>query len=233
MPNWCDNSMRLYNEDKAKIDALEAELDKKNDEGRSMACPFNHLRPNPTGEWQYDWSCENWGTKWDADIIDWERSDENEITIYCNTAWSPPIALYDYLVEQGWNVDAIYHEGGCAFGGLYTTEGGDEYYEYDITDPESVEDLPEDIIEFGGLRDAVQDYIIQNLEEEWGDSERTEWIDAKTNPVREGYYEVTTKGWDFPQFVEWNGDHWVAYNEVTKWRGLAEDPSETTVESDE
>jgi hypothetical protein len=59
MPNYCDNSMRLYNQDTAKIDALEAEMSKKNDDGHSMAEPFQHLRPNPSGEWDYNWSVEN------------------------------------------------------------------------------------------------------------------------------------------------------------------------------
>ena len=225
MPNWCDNSMRLYNEDKTKIDALEAEMSKKNDEGHSMACPFEHLRPNPSGEWQYDWCCENWGTKWDANIIDWERSSDNEITIYCDTAWSPPTALYDYLTEQGWEVNALYHEPGMAYCGTYTSEDGDDYYEYDITDAESIENLPQELVEFGGLEDAHRDWMIDNLSEEWGDAERTEWYDASVKPSRIGYYEITTAGWDFPQFCEWNGDHWISYNEVKQWRGLAQDPS--------
>ena len=230
MPNWCDNSMRLYHEDKTKIDALEAEMEKKNDEGHSMACPFEHLRPNPTGEWDYNWSCENWGTKWDANIIDWERSGENEITIYCDTAWSPPTALYEYLTEQGWEVDALYHEPGMAYCGTYTSDSGDDYYEYDITDIDSIEDLPQELVEFAGLQDAHHDWMIDNLSEEWGDAERTEWYDASVNPTRTGYYEITTAGWDYPQFCEWNGHHWVSYNEVVKWRGLTEEPNEAEVD---
>ena len=231
MPNWCDNSVTLRHNDKSKIDALDAEMSKKNDEGRSMAEPFNHLRPNPSGEWQYDWSCENWGCKWDANIIDWERRDDNEIWISFDSPWSPPTALYEYLVEQGWEVEAIYHEGGMCYIGQFTTEDGDDYYEYDITDPEDIENLPEDLIEFADLRTRAEEYQIEQLEEEWGDAERTEWYPADAvAPEREGYYEVTTKGWDFPQFVKWDGDHWVAYNEVVQWRGLAEDPNETEMD---
>ena len=63
MPNYCDNSVTLQHEDKAKIDALDAELSKKS-EGHygSQGQLFEFLRPNPSGEWQYDWSCENWGS---------------------------------------------------------------------------------------------------------------------------------------------------------------------------
>lgn len=225
MPNWCDNSIRLYNEDKTKIDALEAEMSKKNDDGHSMAEPFNHLCPNPAGEWQYDWSVSNWGTKWEASIIDWNRDSDNEITIYCDTAWSPPTVLFEYLVEEGWEVNAIYHEPGMGFCGIFTTEDGDDYYEYDITDPESVEDLPEECIEFGDLRTRAEEYMVEQMAEEWGDAERTEWIDVSVTPVRDGYYEITTEGWDFPQFCKFENGAWVNWNHVTKWRGLAEEPN--------
>ena len=225
MPNWCDNSVTLRHSDKSKIDALDAEMSKKSEQGGFMGCPFQHLRPNPTGEWDYNWSVENWGTKWEASMIDWDRSDDNEIRLYFDSAWSPPIALYEYLVDEGWEVEAIYHEPGMCYIGMFTTEDGDDYYEYDITDPEDIENLPEDLIEFADLRTRAEEYQVEQLEEQWGDAERTDWYPATIKPERDGYYEITTKGWDFPQFCKWDGDHWVAYNEVVQWRGLAQDPN--------
>jgi hypothetical protein len=220
MPNWCDNSVTLRNEDKSKIDALAASL-----EGEDKAF-LNHLRPNPSGEWDYNWSIENWGTKWEAGIIDWERRDDNEVWVSFDSAWSPPTVIYDYLVEQGWEVDAVYHEPGMAYAGLYTTDGGDDYYEYDITDESSIEELPSDIVEFAGLEDAHRDWIISEMEEQWGDAERTDWYPADAvAPEHEGYYEITTKGWDFPQFCKWDGERWDCYNEVVQCRGLVEDPN--------
>jgi hypothetical protein len=164
MPNWCDNRVILRNDDISKIDALEAEMSKKNADGHFMAEPFNHLRPNPAGEWQYDWCVANWGTKWEASIIDWERSDTNEITIYFESAWSPPTVLYEYLFEEGWDVDAVYHESGMGFVGQFI-EGYDEYFEYDLTDLQSIEDLPEELIEFGNLRDAHHWWKEENEED--------------------------------------------------------------------
>lgn len=221
MPNWCDNSVTLRHEDKSKIDALCAVMENKEDQNF-----MNHLRPNPAGEWQYDWSVSNWGTKWDASVIDWERRDDNEVWISFDSAWSPPTVLYEFLVEHDWDVEAVYHEGGMGYIGMFTTENGDDYYEYDITNPEDIENLPEELIEFADLRTRAEEWQVEQLEEEWGDAERTEWIPAtkETSPVRDGYYEVTTKGWEFPQFVKWDRDHWVAYNEVVQWRGLANDP---------
>jgi hypothetical protein len=133
--------------------------------------------------------------------------------------------LYEYLTEQGWEVTAYYHEGGMAFCGRWNSEDGDDYYEYDITEADSIDSLPEDIIDFAGLEDAHKEWIESELYDQWGDAERTEWYDAKINPEREGYYEITTAGWDYPQFCEWTGDRWECYNEVVKWRGLAQDPN--------
>jgi hypothetical protein len=167
MPNWCDNSITLSNSDKTKIDALEEELNKENENGRSDANVFNHLRPRPLEEEEnwYDWNVNHWGTKWDADIYDSSRQDDNTIYISCGTAWAPPIHLYEYLVENGWQVNALYHEPGMGFCGTYDNEIGDNYYEYDITDLESIEALPEDCIEFGGLREE-HEYWKENQEEE-------------------------------------------------------------------
>ena len=153
MPNWCDNTLQISNQDKTKIDGLVAELSKKSEDGQSQAELFQYLLPNPSGEWGYDWSCENWGTKWDASIIDWDRYDDNTVWISFETAWAPPIALYDFLVDEGWDVEAYYNEPGCAFCGKYTTQGGDDYYDYDFSDRSTLEDIPSDIDEFTGLLD--------------------------------------------------------------------------------
>ena len=227
MPNWCDNSIRLYNEDKSKIDALEVEMSKKNDEGRSMACPFQHLRPNPSGDWDYNWSVENWGTKWDASIIDWDRTGDNEITIYCNTAWAPPIALYEYLTEEGWDVDAIYHESGMAYAGTYTTGSGDDCYEYDITDKQSIEDLPADIVDFAGLEYAHEEWMERERDDRIAALPRTEWFDAKVKPMSNGRYEVTTKDYEYAQYADYTDGKWTRWTgdkvKVVQWRGLLQE----------
>lgn len=147
MPNWCDNSVILSNDDVTKVEALVKVLMDKDTE------VFQHLRPNPTGEWDYNWSWENWGTKWDMSIIDWQRYDDNSVWISFETAWCPPIKLYEFLDEEGWGIEAYYHESGCAFCGKFTNEDGDQYYEYDFRDRASIEALPQDIEDFTGLLD--------------------------------------------------------------------------------
>lgn len=225
MPNWCDNRVRLSNEDKEKIDALELEMAKKNDEGRSMAQPFQHLCPNPTGEWDYAWSCTNWGTKWDANIIDWDREDDNTLVIYFDSAWSPPIALYEHLTEQGWGVDAVYHESGMGFAGQFI-DGCDEYYEYSVSDQGSIEDLPAEVQDFAGLEDAHEEWKENAINEYMEDLDRTEWYVGQ-EPAHVGRYEVQTEAWPYPQWCEWNGKKWSRWDgddiKITMWRGLVEE----------
>lgn len=221
MPNWCDNTVTLRHSDKSKIDALATVL-KNNDDERML----NHLRPNPSGEWDYNWSVENWGTKWDITPIDWERNGDNEIWVSFESAWAPPTRLYEYLVDEGWKVDAIYNEPGMGYGGVFTTEDGDDYYEYDLSDPDQIENLPSDLIEFADLRTRAEEYALDMIIENWGDAERTDWFPMSINPVHIGYYEVKVKGYDehqYEQYVKFDGV-WDFYNveNLIGWRGLTE-----------
>jgi len=162
MPNWCQNTLNLYHEDKAKIDDLERLL--KTEKEPKL---FEYLYPMPKAEedW-YSWNVENWGTKWDASIIDSERLDENTISIQMDTAWAPPIALYDYLEEKGWGVDAHYLEEGMGFVGRYFN-GDDEEFEIDYSKPkkEFLKDIPQECIDHWGL-DTQYDDMKENEDDE-------------------------------------------------------------------
>lgn len=172
MPNWCDNSVTLYHEDKSKIDALEEILKKHSHdysgpERTEAEGVLFHLRPRPDAEednW-YSWNVENWGTKWDISPMDWNRDDENTIWMSFDSAWSPPTALYEYLVtEEGWSITAEYQEPGIGFVGKFV-DGYDECYEYDFEDEDWRDDIPEDLIDFAGLDQSYEDW------KEWRDDE--------------------------------------------------------------
>jgi hypothetical protein len=129
MPNWCNNYVTLTGP-KEKIDELIVEL-KKSDERDETYEILNKLRPRPAEheeDW-YGWNVQNWGTKWDVGIGSYEIVDENTVTLSFDSAWAPPIALYEFLESEDWNVDAYYHEEGMAFCGRYV-DGFDDYYEY-------------------------------------------------------------------------------------------------------
>lgn len=223
MPNWCYNNVELHHDDIAKIDALEEEL-KKDD-----AQPLNHLCPNPKGEWEYEWSVNNWGTKWDVSPMDWERFSDNCIRMNFDSAWSPPITLYEFLESEGWTVNALYHEPGMGFAGKFC-DGFDEYYEFDYTNREEVENLPDEIRDFTNAMDDLENWEAEQEEEALNDLERTEWFPKKVKPAYVGKYEVMTKAWPYPQWCNWTGEVWQRWDgddiKVSQWRGLAEDPSE-------
>lgn len=161
MPNWCDNTATISHKDKSKIDELEKVLltgDQR---------LFHAIRPMPACEednW-YSWNVTNWGTKWDASIHDWERLDDNTIFVSFDTAWSAPTALYQNMVDfLGYDVKAIYNEPGMGFGGIFE-DCHDDYYEYDITSQESIDELPEELVEFGNLQYQHDDFIESNINE--------------------------------------------------------------------
>ena len=167
MPNWCYNSLTLHNEDSSKIDKLEEALQNEDDGGL-----FNYFLPMPEelrnttspsedgNDW-YNWSINNWGTKWDV-RPDFER-DKNTMYLSFDSAWGPPISLYEYLFEQGWIVDALYHEPGMQFVGMFQ-EGIDDYNEYNFGN-EDWRDLPEELIDFGNLK-SDYDWYLENKEDE-------------------------------------------------------------------
>lgn len=159
MPNWCFNRVVLTHENVEAVDEFEKHLVKN--KGEDI---FQYLRPRPEDQdpnW-YDWNVQNWGTKWDTSV-DWKR-DGDEIHLSFESAWSPPISLFEYLEQDRWTIDAQYIEEGMGYVGEYT-EGADNTYEYDITDVDSINSLPENLIELGDLRTRHEEWVEENKDE--------------------------------------------------------------------
>jgi hypothetical protein len=164
MPNWCCNSISITHEDTSKVDALEDVLKKniaqsEDEEQDESIGVLMHLLPRPDSEnenW-YSWNIENWGTKWDIQVFDYER-DDNYLMFSFDSAWSPPVALYKTLYEQGWDIDAQYFESGYGFVGEFS-DGFDEYYEYDFDDENWRDEIPEDLIEYAYLESEYEFYL--------------------------------------------------------------------------
>lgn len=178
MPNWCDNNVHISNKDSKKIDALVKVLEENKD-------VFNHLCPMPEelrsttspntdnaalmtekygySDW-YDWSVNNWGTKWDADVHSWERDGDNDVYMSFNTAWCPPIELYDKLTAEGWEINGTYIEEGMGFVGEYVY-GVDNYYEYgDATSDTILDFVPEHLNEEYGIGAYMKEWEEENEE---------------------------------------------------------------------
>jgi hypothetical protein len=249
MPNWCSNVATINHGDKEKIDAIEAELNKENKDDVAL---FQSLRPRPETEnddW-YGWNINNWGTKWEASIYDFERLDDNNIRVNFDTAWGPPIALYDYLFENGYDTTAYYDECGMAFCGKYEF-GSDDSYDYSEMDSYTFQDqVPSDIDDMFSISEQMADREAEEDHEDWQaeedeedtepEYEMTEWFDVKTKPVHLGVYEVEydkPNAWPFPSRLEWTGKKWIngqgeVRKDVGKWRGLTDWQHQMIVEMD-
>jgi hypothetical protein len=208
MPNWCNNSIEIRG-DKEQIDSFEKFLDENN--GKEW---FNFILPCPEelknseddisegetkrlltekygySDW-YSWSLDNWGCKWNCDTEYWQR-DDDVITFWFDSHWSPPLSLYDEMEKQGFEVIANYHEEGMCFVGRYS-EGSEHTFEY--SDLDSLEDIPVEIVEYWGLREMIEvnmdtdDYIEDDSDEVkfTGDNAKV-WIKGL---LKDGVVEVT------------------------------------------
>ncbi len=115
MPNdcWCD----------VRIGANEEHIQMFVDSQFS----FEKLRPKPEGVDWYEWSCTNWGTKWDRyDYKEKVVGDEGMIISF-TTAWSPPTNLFEYLAETYHDVwiRCDWHEEG-GYAGVFVAYWDDE-----------------------------------------------------------------------------------------------------------
>lgn len=70
----------------------------------------------------YEYCTGEWGTKWDARTADEDapyKLDGNKVTIFFDTAWSPPMGIYYALESMGFRVEACYIEQGMGYIGHY------------------------------------------------------------------------------------------------------------------
>lgn len=178
MPNWCYNTIEIEGP-KAAIDKFEKHLDdtKGKDWFSYFVKPETELKDD---EW-YGWNLENYGCKWNCDAYDWQRVEPESISFTFDSPWAPPIALYHNIENieiediagniDYYRVSAQYLEEGMQFVGRFD-DGQDECYEY--SDLESLDDIPEEIIENWGIRDRMLD-----------DLEQEEWLNEQEDELSE------------------------------------------------
>lgn len=70
----------------------------------------------------YSFCTGEWGTKWDANTSNEDEPytiEGNQVTIFFDTAWAPPMQIYYALEEMGFKVEATYVEQGIGYIGFY------------------------------------------------------------------------------------------------------------------
>ena len=195
MPNWCNNWVEVGHEDPAKIKALADAFDRGEfcdhvlpvpedlkivagsvgdpEEQRKLEAQTEaNVKKYGYGNW-YDYCVNRWGTKWDfggdgytADIAD----DGLSMNASFDSAWAPPVGIYEELVNQGYTVRAFYYESGMGFCGVYDN-GCDDYMEIGGMSASEVEAVIDpDLDECMGITESMREYEAENEEE------LTQWI---------------------------------------------------------
>ena len=138
MPNWCNNTLTITCASKEEADELHKHLENQEAEDWTF---FGFFVPEDWNEEDWYWSRVNaWGTKWDASISHYEWVDDYSLVMDFDTAWGPPIGVYEAAHEQGYTIMAAYFEPGMCFVGSWDV-GDTEHYEY--SDCESADDIRE------------------------------------------------------------------------------------------
>ena len=163
MPNWCSNTIEIEGT-KEQINKFVSFLDEQN--GKEWFTFFRPTPPELKSEGWYEWNVENWGTKWNCDAQDWMKienpsEDQASVTFWFDSAWSPPTALYEFIESNSeFIVTASYLEEGMSFVGQFSG-GMDECYEF--SDLDSLEEIPEELVDEWNLIELLED------REEWND----------------------------------------------------------------
>jgi hypothetical protein len=196
MPNWCNNNISISHPDRSKMEALVTAV--RAGEFCNHVCPVpeelkivagrvgddadaeqkkleedtaRNLEKFGYGNW-YDFCVGEWGTKWDVDPYEGENVELDDNTIYFgfDSAWSPPIGIYEKLMEQGYTVLAQYYEPGMAFVGEWD-DGNDNFFEIGGMKSDEVRDLIGDFLDDNfGISESIAQY-----EEEEEDEELYTW----------------------------------------------------------
>jgi len=183
MPNWCNNTLELVHEDPAMIARAKAAFKRGEllnefipvPKELSEAAADGSVKEDLVAKYGYsDWygfCVANWGTKWDVgggDATDHTMEDDggHRLSVSFESAWAPPCAAYEKLVELGFEVRAFYYEPGMAFAGIWDN-GSDDYYEYGGLDSKGIEEtLPVELDEMFCISEDVAQWEEENAEEE-------------------------------------------------------------------
>lgn len=195
MPNWCNNVVEISHVSKDMmarvIKAAQASGDEPGLLAEFFPCPEDlqivagsvGAKGSPEQEalelqedinvkrygfknW-YDWQVANWGTKWDICEASCTAADDGyAATLSFDTAWSPPIAAYEKLMELGFTIKAFYYEPGMCYAGVWE-DGNDNFYEYGGMNSDAVAaEFPKELDEMFCISESMSEWEEENAEEE-------------------------------------------------------------------
>ena len=189
MPNWCNNTVEITHKDPAQLQALVSAINEGKFCNFAIPVPEDlHIVAGRVGSdedqaqrdliaaeeanrakfgyanW-YDFCVNEWGTKWDVDPYEPVAIENGGITFGFDSAWAPPIGVYEALLDQGFSVRAYYYEPGMAFAGVYD-EDGDECYDIGGYTSDTIKDaIPEALDSMFGISEYMAEWEAENAEE--------------------------------------------------------------------
>jgi hypothetical protein len=193
MPNWCNNNVSISHPDRSKMEALlvavkagefcnhvkpvpeelkivAGRVGDDNDAAQIAleAAEKSNREKFGYATW-YDYCVNEWGTKWDINTYegnDIELDDNNTIYFGFDSAWAPPIGIYEALLDQGYTVLAQYYEPGMAFVGEWD-DGYDNFFEYGGETSATVRDLiGEELDDLYGISESMAEFEDEREEDE-------------------------------------------------------------------
>lgn len=188
MPNWCNNTLELAHEDPAMLERARVAFNEGRLCDEFVPVPESlHIVAGRVGDdsnpeqikleedtkrnlevhgyanW-YDYCVNEWGTKWDVGGDGMIAELENgQLVMSFDSAWSPPIAFYEKMLDLGFQVRAYYYEGGMNFAGIWDN-GDDDFYELAGSSAEIREQIPAVLDEMFCISEYMEEYEEENLE---------------------------------------------------------------------
>jgi hypothetical protein len=192
MPNWCNNTLEISHEDPAMMERVRKAFTDGRLLDEFIPVPKSlHIVSGRVGDdtdpkqieleaqekanfeahgyatW-YDYCVNEWGTKWDIGGDGMEPHDDgpNRTTLAFDSAWAPPCAAMDKLMDLGFSVRLYYYEPGMCFAGIYD-ENGDDYYDLGgMTSDQVAEEVPSELDAMFGISETMAEYEAEEAEEE-------------------------------------------------------------------
>ena len=122
MPNWCDNTLEVWGDEKELKEFKEKTI-------KEDVFHMGELLPIPkNNKDELEWNRTNYGTKWDNMEIDDIAGDEEQLQIVFMSAWSPPSEFIENIYKKFPKLyfKLKYDEPGMGFLGV-TTAGNGNY----------------------------------------------------------------------------------------------------------
>ena len=150
MPNWCTNTLVIQGDPEdmeqlvrivegdstsfslSSVIKMPEELKDQSSPVRDEVVGKSNLEKYGAKDW-YDWAVKNWSTKWDvdarivSDITSPMLPGLRTITYEFDSAWTPPLNVYDVLAARfpNTNIYSFWDESGCDFAGYRMYKNGE------------------------------------------------------------------------------------------------------------